>query len=674
MPGDSERERYERLKREIARHDRLYFVEARPEISDRDYDRLVEELKVLEAAHPDWVTPDSPSQRVGGEPIADFETVEHRVPMLSIENTYAEEGLREWDERVRKLLESVPPSYVAEPKVDGVAIALHYEGGLFARGATRGDGRRGDDVTANLRTVRAIPLRLDPPDGEPLPPLLEVRGELFMPFGEFARMNEERRAGGLDPFMNPRNSTSGMLKHKDPKVVARCRLSFLAHSVGATEGLPVRAHAQLLAFLRGAGMPTVPLAACRDVEAVATHIRDFEKVRATLGYATDGVVVKVDDFRQRERCGETSKAPRWVIAYKYEAEQAATRLRDVRLQIGKSGAVTPVAILDPVPLSGTTVSRASLHNFSEIARKDIRIGDCVVIQKRGEIIPYVVRAIPEERTGAEQPIVPPTTCPRCGTPLVRAEGEVALRCPSPDCAGRLVERLKFWGGRRQMDIQGLGEKIVEQLVAAELVTDIPDLYALTAESLVSLERMGELAAANLLGGIAASRGRGLARLLAGLAVPHVGHKVAELLAERFGDLAAIEGASVEELTAIPGVGEKIARSLGEWLRSERGKALLAGLRAAGVKTTADRPGAPTGPLAGKTFVITGTLTKMSRAEAHERIRALGGRPGDSLTRKTSYLVVGADPGGKVEKAREFGVAVLPEDEFCRMIDSPPPAA
>ena len=660
----SDRERCEELKRQVAHHDRLYYVDAKPEISDLEYDRLYQALAAMEREHPDWVTPDSPTQRVGGAVSGELPPVPHTVPMLSIDNTYDDAALAEWDERVRKLLDGAPPAYVCEPKVDGVSVALHYEAGRLARAVSRGNGRVGEDVTHNVRAVRAIPLALE----ADAPPYLEVRGELYMTWGELTRLNATRAAAGDEGFANPRNTTAGLLKRLDPKVIAGVRLHFVPHSLGRVEGLTSPTWSAVLDALARHGLPpSVHIARCADLTAVRAYIARFEATRTELDWPTDGVVVKVDDLAQRERLGHTAKAPRWAIAWKYAAEQGVTVLRAVEFQVGKSGAITPRATLDPVELAGTTVTHASLHNFDEVRRKDIRVGDHVLVEKAGEIIPYVLGVLAERRTGAERAIEPPAACPACRAPLAAVPGEVVLRCGNPDCPGQLLERLRHFAGRDQMDIEGLGPKLVAQLVAQGLVRNVADLYRLSAEQLVPLERMGEKAAQRVLDGLAASRDRGLARLLGSLAIRHVGTTVADALAQAFGSLDALRSADEAALEAVEGVGPEIAQSLRAWLDAPANGALLDALVAAGVRVTETRRVAPTGPLAGKTVVVTGTLEGFSRPEAEAAVRAAGGRAASSVSAKTDFVVAGAKAGSKAAKAAALGVRVLTEAEFRALL-------
>lgn len=652
----------------IEHHNKLYYVDAKPEISDREFDRLLEELQSLETQHPEFRAADSPTVRVGGRPIEGFATVTHREPMLSIDNSYSAGDLIEFDRRVRKLLGGEPVTYVVELKIDGVAMSLTYTNGLFSVGATRGDGERGDDVTHNLRTFHDVPLKL--PE---TPPLFEARGEVYMTRADFARNNRRRVEEGQEPAANPRNFAAGSLKLLDPQECRKRRLRFFAYAVGPCEGIEVRTHQESLALLRRFGFVVNPnIAAFDSIDAVIEYCNSWESKRHELPYETDGMVIKVDDFAQRRKLGVTSKSPRWVIAYKYAAEQGITRLLSIDIQVGKLGTLTPVANLEPVKLAGTTVSRASLHNADFIEAKDIRIGDTVVVEKAGEIIPYVVRSEAEARTGSEKVFHFPTTCPSCGSPVERDKNGVFYRCTGGrKCTAQIKEVLRAYARRSAMDIEGLGEKIIEQLVDAGLAGSIPDLYRVTLDQLVALERMGKKSAQNLLDGIAASKDRGLGRLLAGLAIPHVGDSVADLLANEFGDIDALMNASPERLSQINGIGPIMAQAIHDYFKDPHHRAILEDLRSLGLKLTQDSRPTPAqsggSDLAGKTFVVTGTLAKYQREEIEALIRQLGGKASGSVSKKTDYVVAGEKAGSKLDKAKALGVPVLSEEEFDRLI-------
>lgn len=654
--------RVEALRTEIARHDRLYYVEAKPEITDLEYDALMRELQELEARYPEIITPDSPTQRVGGEPLKEFATVVHSTPMLSIDNTYNEAELREFDARIRRALEGETPQYVVELKIDGVAISLRYENGVLACAATRGDGVRGDDVTQNVRQIRSVPLRL----AADAPAMLQVRGEVFMPNAELERLNRLREVAGEEPFRNPRNTTAGTLKLLDPRLVAQRRLEIFVYEIAPGSGGEPATHREVLQSLAKWGLPVNPNHSfCADIGEVIAVCDHWREKRHDLGYETDGMVIKVDSLAQRRRLGATSKAPRWVIAYKFPAETARTRLLDIKVQVGKSGALTPVAEMAPVKLAGSVIKRATLHNFEELAKKDLRIGDLVEIQKAGEIIPQVLRAIPEERPADAAPFTVPAVCPACGAGVVKDADGVFIRCLNMGCPAQRKERLEHFAARKAMDIEGLGPAIIEQLVNKELVRDPADLYSLTQEQVAALDRMAEKSAANLVAAIEASKERPLSRLLFALGIRHVGSHTAELIAMRFRTMEAVMAASEEELQQVEEVGEIVAASVTSFFENPRNRELIARLRAAGVCMEESRAESETGPkpFAGKTFVVTGTLVRYTRDQIHERIKQLGGRPAASVSKKTDYVIAGENAGSKLDKARALGVNILTEDAF-----------
>jgi len=679
-PHQDVAQRIESLREQIRHHDHLYFVLSRPEISDEQYDRLVAELRELEKQYPHLITPDSPTQRVGERPLEGFAHVRHSPAMLSIDNTYSPQELREFDTRVRKGLEGEPYRYLVDPKIDGVAVSLRYENGRFVLGATRGDGETGDDITQNLRTVRSIPLRLR---GGDWPAVLEVRGEVYWPRRDFEAFNRRLVAAGEEPFANPRNATAGTLKQLDSRKVGQRKLAFMAHGFGVIEPLPakVRTHGELNECLRAWGLPVSPhTRICRDIEEVIAFVVEWDTRRHELEYDTDGLVVKVDRLDQRRRLGATSKAPRWCIAYKYAAEQAQTRLLSVDFQVGKLGTITPVANLEPVQLAGTTVKRATLHNFDQVRRLDLHVGDTVTVEKAGEIIPQVVAADPARRPADAKPIRPPRRCPECGGDVVQDEGGVYLRCINPECPAQLVERLRFFCGRDQMDIEAAGEAVVEALIEHKLVRSFADLYRLhlLRDKLVTLPvgmntrtgspiSLGEKRTEKLLAGIEASKSRPLARLLAALGIRHVGVNTAELLAEHFGTLDALLEADQTALQEVEGVGPEVAASVYQWLHSAAGRHTIAELQSVGVNTRQPRARrAATSPLAGKTIVVTGTLQNYSRQEIETLIKQLGGKPAGSVSRNTDFVIVGDSPGSKLDKARQLGVRVLSEEEFERL--------
>jgi DNA ligase (NAD+) len=662
--------RIAKLREEIRRHDRRYYVEAAPEISDRDYDRLVDELRDLEAKHPELVTPDSPTQRVGDEPVPELQPVRHRVPMMSIDNTYGADDLAAWGKRVEKLLADAghtePVEWVLELKIDGVAMSLTYGSGRLALAATRGNGVTGDDVTHNVRTIHGVPLVLAlsaPPQS------IEVRGEVYMTNSDLVALNETQAQEGLPAFANTRNVAAGSIRLLDPRECARRPLRFFCHGVGDATGLGAASQTDLLAWAVEAGLPVAPgTQVFGSLDALVERGTAFIEELHDLDFEVDGFVVKVNRFDQQRILGATAKSPRWAIAWKFEKFEATTTLADIRVQVGRGGTITPVADLEPVELAGTIVRRASLHNADEIARKDIRIGDVLVVEKAGKVIPHVVRVEKHLRKGRLRSWEFPTECPECGTAVVKDEDGVYIRCPNVICPARCRERLRFFASRGAMDIEGLGDKLVEQLVATDLVKDYADLYALTAEQLEPLERMGKKSAAALVEQIAASRSRGLVRVLNALGIRHVGPRVATLLSERFPTIESLQAASAEELASVPEIGEIIAASVHEWLQGDYGRRTIAGLRAAGVRLDvpeADRVAG--GPLTGKTLVVTGTLAGFSRQEAEQAIRKAGGRASSSVSKKTDYVVAGEEAGSKLATAKKLGVPVIDEAELRRLL-------
>jgi DNA ligase (NAD+) len=655
-----------KLREEIRHHDRKYYQEAAPEISDLAYDRLIERLKELESAHPELITPDSPTQRIGDEPVPELRQVAHRVPMLSIDNTYSIEDLKKFADRTAKSLHGEPIQWVVELKVDGVAVSLIYEDGLLRQGLTRGNGLVGDDITHNVRTIRDIPLRLH---GRDIPPLLEVRGEIYMTNSDLVRLNEDQQRKEKPPFANTRNVTAGTVRLLDPKVCAERRLRFFCHSTGLTEGLQARDHMAFLEEMRGYGLHTTPFAACYDsIDAAVAHCEDVVEHLHELDFEIDGLVLKVNRFDQRERLGRTSKSPRWLIAYKFEKYEAATRLEAIRVQVGKTGAITPVADLAPVELAGSTISRASLHNADEIQRKDVRVGDVVVVEKAGKVIPHIVRVEKHERKGELPEFKFPHDCPECGTKLVKDEGGVYIRCPNLECPAQVKERVRHFASRNAMDIEGLGDKLVDQLVERKLVRDYGDLYRLNLDNLMNLERMGRKSSENLLQGIAESKERGLARLLSALSIRHVGTRVASVLAEHFGSMDALRAAGVDELSEVNEIGPIIAASVHEYLSSPFGTKTIDDLALSGVKMQSPRR-AETAQrvLEGKTLVVTGTLSRYTRDEIQELITRHGGHAASSVSKKTDYVLAGESAGSKLAKAQEIGVPVLTEEQFEELL-------
>ena len=658
------REKIERLKALIREHDRKYYVENRPEISDREYDRLVKELSELEAAHPEFITADSPTQRIGDEPVEGFESVHHAVRMLSMDNTYSPEELRAFDGRVKRQLGKRDVDYFIELKIDGVSVSLLYESGKFIRGATRGDGATGDDVTANLKTLRSIPLFLE---GKDFPRRMEVRGEVFMPRDSFLQLNREREKKGEDLFANPRNAAAGSLKLLDPRLTAHRHLEIYCHGVGLMEGFSCETQEELLQRFRQWGLRVNPFLFKTDsLEEVIRTCDGWSEKRKTLPYGIDGMVVKVNSFADQKRLGETTKSPRWLIAYKFPAERAQTRLLSIEVQVGRTGALTPVATLEPVFLAGTTVSHASLHNEDEIKRRDIRLGDRVWIEKAGEIIPQVVAPLTEKRTGKEKKFAMPKRCPVCDSPARRSPEEVASRCENLRCPAQIKERVLHFASRRAMDIEGWGEALVDQLVDKGLVKDAGDLYFLSAEKLSHLERMGEKSVANLLQAVEASRNRELQRLIYALGIRHVGVHAARLLSDHFRSIDRIKSATAEELTAIHEVGEVMVLAIRDFFRHPETGKVLAKLKKAGLRMEEKAPRRQ-GPLQGKTFAFTGTLSGYTRTEASEAIEKRGGHVSETISRQTDYVVAGENPGSKYALAKSLDVAILNEKQFHSLL-------
>jgi DNA ligase (NAD+) len=659
------------LREQIREHDRRYYVEAAPIISDREYDQLLAELKKEESEHPELITRDSPTQRVGDQPLAGLDHVRHRVPMLSMDNTYSLEELKKYGERTSKLLPDEDVAWDVELKIDGVAVALTYEDGIFVRGATRGDGFVGDDITHNLRTVMGVPLRLT---GEDVPASVEVRGEVYMTNADLAELNARQREAGLKIYANTRNSAAGSVRLLDPRICAERRLRFFCHGVGFIEDLPTNSHWEFLQLIGRWGIPATPLAKrFESFDAAVEHCQSVIGRLHEFDFEVDGLVLKVDRFDQRDRLGATSKAPRWLVAYKFEKYEATTRVRDIFITVGKSGALTPTADLEPVQIAGTTVSRVGLHNVEEIARNDIRVGDTIVVEKAGKIIPHVVRVEKHLRPEGAKEFIYPTHCPACGSKLEKDEGGVFIRCPNFSCPAQLGERLLYFASRSAMDIEGIGEKLAYQLVESDLVRDFGDLYELTEEKLIELERMGKKSAQKLVANIEASKSRGLARLLNALCIRHVGARVATTIAEHFGSMDELVAASDEDLSNVEDVGPVIAKSVYEFIHSPHGELAIRKLRRAGVNMTAPKKtpasAATAGPLAGKTLVVTGTLQKYKREEIESLIVQFGGHSASSVSKKTDYLVAGEKAGTKLDKARSLGVRVISEAEFDNLIAS-----
>ena len=661
--------RLEELRDRVRHHEYRYYVLDSPEISDADYDALYRKLTELETAHPELITADSPTQRVGGEPLAGFTQVRHGEPMLSLANAKNEEELRAWYARVVKLcadagVEASELHFVLEPKIDGLAVSLRYEDGRLTVAATRGNGEIGEDVTLNLRTINAVPLSMRPA-ARPFPPIVEVRGEVYLPLEAFARLNEQRLAVGESTFANPRNAAAGSLRQLDPRVTASRPLATWFYGVGYLEGLEFETHQQVLDWLRRGGFRVNQhVREAIGADEIVAGFQWWQEHRAELDYDIDGVVVKLDSRRLQAALGAVGRDPRWAVAYKFPPTTAQTRLLKININVGRTGVLNPWAELEPVEVGGVTVERATLHNEEDIKRKDLREGDIVILQRAGDVIPQVVAPLTDLRTGLEKPFRMPEECPSCGTHVVRLLGEVAVRCPNPDCPAKRSEAIKHFVSKAAMDIDGVGEKLVERLQELGFISDAADLYLLSAEGLAGLERLGDKSAAKVIAAIEASKSRPPARVLFALGIPHVGGENAELLIRRFGSVAALGQATAEEISETPGIGPVIAVSIHEYFGDPRSRDLVARLEASGLKIVevveTAVPGGATGPLAGKTFVLTGTLPSLSRQEATELIQSVGGRVADSVSAKTDYVVAGESPGSKLAKAQKLGIDVLDE--------------
>jgi DNA ligase (NAD+) len=666
------REEIEALRNTIREHDYRYYVLNEPVISDYEYDQLISRLAELEKSHPDWVTPDSPTQRVGGEPVKEFKTVTHEIPMLSLGNTYSQEELYEFEERIKNALVDETFEYVGELKFDGIACSLIYRDGTLVLGATRGDGEKGDDITANLKTIRSIPLKLITKKGQPTS--VEVRGEVFMTRAGFKKLNKEQERLGEKLFVNPRNATGGTLKLQDPALVARRPLEFTAYYLRILDdatGLkkPPKTHLENLHLLREIGLPVSRQAVlCRSMWDVIDFCNLWEEKRDSLPHEIDGIVVKVNSLEQQERLAATAKSPRWAVAYKFKARQATTLLKDIHLQVGRTGTVTPVAVLEPVFLAGSTIGRATLHNEDEIRRKDIRPGDTVLIEKGGDVIPKVVQVVLEKRPVDSVPFAFPRNCPVCGGPLVRSEDEAAVRCENVACPAQVHRRIEHFASRGAMDIDGLGEALVLQLVDNKLLSDYGDIYFLKKENLLNLERMGEKSVQNLKNAIEASKKRALDRLIFALGIRYVGSNVAKILADRFGSIGRFGEASFDTLRSVEGIGPMIAESIVQFFQQKRNMAVLEKLRKAGVRMEEVRVPKTGGIFSGRTLVLTGTLSRFTREAAADLIESEGGSMSETVSKNTSFILVGQNPGSKYRKALDLGVKVIDEDTFVSMLE------
>ena len=669
-------QRVEQLRNDIRRHEELYYVQAAPEISDAEFDALMNELKALETSHPELLTPDSPTQRVGGRPAEGFASVEHLQPMLSLDNAYNEEDLRAFDERVRRGLSiDQSPSYVAELKIDGLSMALTYEDGRLVRGATRGDGVRGEEVTQNVRTVRALPLSLKGgPKGR-----VEIRGEVYLPKKNFERINKEQEEAGEPLYANPRNTAAGTMRNLDPALVAKRGLSAWMYQLvnGSNEpSFQHESHSQMLSDLAKWGLPVEPnWKQCDGIDAVVAFCEEWREKRTGLPFETDGVVIKLNDPTLREKLGFTSKFPRWATAFKFPAERKQAMLRSIEINIGRTGAATPFAMLEPTVVAGSTISMATLHNPDDIIRKDIRPGEMVIIEKAGDVIPRVVGPVDTDPARETPRWVMPTTCPRCGSELQKPEDEAVWRCDNSSCPSKLQRGLEHFASRGAMNIEGMGESLVWQLCKSGVVKSYADIYRLNAETLEGLERMGKKSAAKVLGEIEKSKSNDVWRLLYGLGIRHVGERGAQVLADHFGSVDAIEQASLEHLESVREIGPVLAASVRTFFDEPRNRELIQGFRDAGVKLIGEPKRAPVGPqpLTGKTYVITGELSGMSREDAQAKLEALGAKVTGSVSKKTTALIVGADPGAsKSEKAAALGIRTLNEQEFMELLSSAPP--
>ena len=657
----------EHLRALIRRHDHLYYVLNKPLLTDQEYDKLYRKLKDLERAHPELITADSPTQRVGEEPVKVFPAVRHITPMMSLDNTYSAEEIRKFDERVRKNLKGEKVEYVVELKFDGVSTSLLYKKGSFSQGSTRGDGVEGDDISNNLKTIRSIPLSFGG-GAKKIPEAIEVRGEVYMTKRALEKLNREKEKSGEEPFANPRNAAAGSLKLLDPKIVATRRLDIFIWGISHCKGVEFGTHAEVLGCLKEAGFRVNPhYMLCRTIDEAIDYCNSWEDKRDGLEFEIDGMVLKVNDLDQQKRLGSTSKSPRWAIAYKYPAQKALTGLKDIIVGVGRTGAITPVAILEPVHLSGTTVSRASLHNFDEIERLDVRIGDKVIVEKSGEIIPKVISVAKEKRTGREKKFHIPAECPACGSKLVRVHEEVALRCENAGCQAQIKEKVLHFASRDAMDIENMGDAIVNQLVGKGLIKDYGDIYRLKLEDVKSLERMAEKSAANLVNAIEASKSRDLNRLIYGLGIRHVGEHAAWVLANHFGSIEEIGKASLDELTGVPEMGPVMAESVRAFFQNKENLKILKKLKDAGIRMAGPVKKALSGPLAGKTVVITGTLRSFSRSGAEEAVRKAGGNASSSVGKNTDFLVAGEEPGSKLDKAKAMGVKIIDEEKLRELL-------
>jgi DNA ligase (NAD+) len=658
MNKNDAKKQIQKLRDEINYHNYQYYVENNPVISDYEYDMLLKKLEALETQYPTLITSDSPTQRVGGEPLKGFATVGHKIPMISLDNAYSYDELREFDERVKKVVTDV--EYICEPKIDGVSIALIYENGVFIRGATRGDGIKGDDISSNLRTIRSIPLRLHGSDLQNA----EVRGEVYFPISSFKRFNKEQEKKGEQVFANPRNAAAGSLRQLDPRIVASRPLDTYLYYISYADK-DFKSQEKSLETLRAAGFRINPLIKkAASIEEAISYCRTLETKRESLDYEIDGVVLKVNSFAQQRELGSTIKHPRWAIAFKFTAKQATTKLKDIVIQVGRTGTLTPVAILEPVQVGGVTVSRATLHNFDELKRKDIRVGDMVLVERSGDVIPQVVKSISEKRTGEEKARTIPRKCPVCGSDVIRTLDEVAVRCPNKQCPARLKWRIEYFASRDAMDIDHLGGQTIDKLIEKGLIDNIADLYALTEQDLLQLEGFKEKSVQNLLDSIEKSKHQGLARLMYGLGIRHVGKYASQILAAQYQSIDELASKTAEELTQIHGLGEKTAEAIATFFATEENVELINKLKGIGIRTKETKK---EGPLNGKKFVFTGGLSTLSRPDASDLVMKKGGMVASAIGKDIDYVVVGSDPGSKYEKAKKLGLTIIDENEFKKLI-------
>jgi DNA ligase (NAD+) len=659
----------EALREEIRYHNKRYYVDDNPEISDAEYDRLMRRLQELEAAYPDLITPDSPTQRVGASPLDKFETVTHTVPMLSLANAMNEDELRDFDQRIKRMLGSEEEiEYVFEPKIDGLAVEVIYENGVFTVGSTRGDGITGENITQNLKTVHSIPLRLTGQPEEMFPVRLEARGEVYMDKGDFVALNKEREKAGESLFANPRNSAAGSLRQLDPSITAKRPLKAFFYAVGAMEGIRFRTHWEMLNYFRKIGLRTNPInRICQGIDEVIQHYRQLGETKESLPYEIDGTVVKVNSLHLQEELGFVSRSPRWAIAYKFPAIQETTQIQDIIVQVGRTGALTPVAILEPVNIRGVQVSRATLHNQDEIDRKDIRISDTVVVQRAGDVIPEVVKVIESKRTGEEQKFTLPMQCPVCQGKVVRPEGEAVHRCMNPDCPAKQIGSIEHFVSKRAMNIEGVSTKLIELFINNGLIRDVSDFYFLKKGQLVPLERMADKSAENVIQAITQSKRPTLDRFLYALGIRHVGEHTAKILAKYFGSLDRIKTAPEEELMDVYEIGPEVAKSVYVYFQNEKTKKLLQKLVDGGVEIFNPGGVSVQQHLSGKSFVLTGSLESYTRHEAKDLIEKAGGRVVSSVSKKTDYVIAGRDPGSKLTKAQQLGVTVINEEEFKKLL-------